>query len=120
MSHHEARVIRLLQIQNFFLRQLDINPICKWKFITTDIATLHKEHISRTNQILEFLDARTASNWRRDSCQRPRQGDLRHAYAALLGYLFDPSRFHTNPCSSDQDGASTDLLTISKVPGPSR
>lgn len=48
--------------------------------------------MSRTYQILEFLDTRTANDWRCDPRQGPRQGDLRHAYSELLGYFFDPIR----------------------------
>jgi len=77
--------------------------------------------MSRTNEILEFLDTRTANNWCRDSCQRPCKGDLRHAYPVLLGYLFDPGRIiHMDLSFSDLDGAITDLLTVSKVPCPRR
>jgi hypothetical protein len=55
--------------------------------------------MTRTNQVLEFLGTRTANDWCCDSCQRPRQGDLRHAYAALLGYFLDPSRILMKHCS---------------------
>ena len=77
--------------------------------------------MTRTNQVLEFLGTRTANDWCCDSCQRPRQGDLCHAYAALLGYFLDPSRILMKHCSQTQiEPTSTDLLIISTVPGPSR
>jgi hypothetical protein len=102
MSHHGARLIRFLQVQNILLRQLDINAICKQKFNHH-----HDRHIleslSRTNQVLEFLDTRTANDWRRDSRQRPCQGDLRHAYAAFLGYLFNPNRILKKHCLPNID-----------------
>jgi hypothetical protein len=55
-------------------------------------STQRLETVSRTYQILKFLDTRTANNGRSDPCQRPRQRNLRHAYAAFLGYLFNPNR----------------------------
>ncbi len=95
MSQHGASLIRLLQIQNIFFCQLDINAICKQKFNPHRHVQSYTQNISRTNQILEFLDTRTANDWCRDSGQRPRQRDLRHAYAVILGYLFDPNRILT-------------------------
>lgn len=102
MSHHGTRFIRLLQIYNIFFRQLDLNAICKQEFNPYRHMTQVTETMTRTNQILEFLDTRTANDWRCDSCQRPRQGDLCHAYAALLGYFFDPSRILMGLCSQTQ------------------
>ena len=75
--------------------------------------------MSRTDQILEFLDTRTANDWCRDPRQRPRQGDLCHAYAALLGYFFNPTRTLMRRRSEAID-EPTNLFTISKVPAPSR
>jgi len=91
---------------------VSVNPPCAaFKYYT--------ETMSRTYQILKFLDTRTTNNRCRDSGQRPRQRNPCHTYAAFLGYLFNPNRILVKHCLPDPDG-DTDLLTISKVPGPSR
>ena len=48
------------------------------------------EVVTRTYELFEVLNARRAENGCSDTRQRPRQGDLGHAYAALFGDLFDP------------------------------
>lgn len=75
--------------------------------------------MSRTNQLLEVLGTRRANDRGGDSCQRPCQGYLSHAYAALLGNLFDPGQTLVKPRPHTQT-ETTDLLTISTVPGPSK
>ena len=46
--------------------------------------------VALTYKVFKVLDARRADNGCSDTRQRPRQGDLGHAYAALFGDLFNP------------------------------
>jgi hypothetical protein len=73
----------------------------------------------RTNQLLEVLRTGGPNDRGSDSCQRPCHGDLSHAYAPLLGNLFDPAQTLIKPRPHTQ-AATTNLLTISAVPGPSK
>ena len=45
--------------------------------------------VALTYNVFKVLDARRADNRRSDTRQRPSQGDLGHAHAALFGYLFN-------------------------------
>ena len=52
---------------------------------------------SCTYKVFKVLDARRADNGCSHTRQRPRQGDLGHAYAALFGNLIDPIKALVRP-----------------------
>jgi hypothetical protein len=63
--------------------------------------------MSRTNQLLKVLGTRGANDRGSHLCQRPCQRDLSHAYAALLGSLFDPAQTLMKPRPHTQLGLRT-------------
>lgn len=90
MTSNLHRLVRLLQVLDLLVGQLDFEPTCKQTYQQT---ALHSEDAQILAQnVLQVIQARRANDGggyvrlRQD----PRDGDLRHADALLLRKLFDP------------------------------